>query len=81
MANKYPDSVTLDSGKTVRVSTMHPDATLTIHGRKIKVSDIPLVVARLKCGCVIRGIAIAKRDIVFCENHHDESYVTEVLAK
>lgn len=81
MSNKYPDSITLDSGKTVRVSTMNPNATLKIHGRTIRVADIPLVAVRLKCGCVVRGIAIAKRDIVFCENHHDESYVTEVLAK
>lgn len=81
MENRFPDSITVDSGKTVRVSTMNPNVVLKIHGRSVKVADIPLVAARLKCSCVIRGIAITKRDIVFCENHHEESYVTEVLAK
>lgn len=78
---KYPDEIKIDSGKTVRVSTLPENYILKIHGRKIKVSDIPLVAARLKCGCYIRGIALARRDIYFCDLHHTDSYVVQIINK
>lgn len=78
---KYPDEITLDSGKTVRVTNLPANFILKIHGRKIKVADIPMVAARLNCGCLIRGIAIAKRDIFFCDLHHMDTFVAEILAK
>lgn len=78
---RYPDELTLDSGKVVRVTTLPADFILKIHGRKIKVADIPMVAARLNCGCLIRGIALAKRDIFFCDLHHMDTSVAEILAK
>jgi hypothetical protein len=77
--NIYGDSITLDNGKTVRLSKLPLDAVITIRGRKIKVADIPLVAAKLKCGCLIRAIAVQKRDVIFCDEHHVESFVVEVI--
>ena len=77
---KYPDEITTDSGKTVRVTTLNPEYKLKIHGRTIRVADIPMVAARLNCGCHVRGIALVKRDIFFCDLHHVDTYVAEILA-
>lgn len=78
---KYPDEITLDSGKVVRISKLPNEYVLKIQGHKIKVADIPMVAARLNCGCLIRGIALAKRDIFFCDLHHQDTFVAEILAK
>lgn len=77
---KFPDSVTLDNGKTVRVSQLPSDAEVTIMGRTIKASDIPLVAATLKCGCYLRGIALTVKDVIFCETHQKDSFVAEIIS-
>jgi hypothetical protein len=77
---KFPDSITLDNGKTVRVSQLPDNAEVTILGRKIKASAIPLVAANLKCGCYIRGIALHPKDVIFCETHKVESFVVGIIS-
>lgn len=77
--NIYGDGIKLDNGKYVRLSKLPLDSVIEIKGRKIKVADIPLVAAKLKCGCLIRAIAVQKRDVIFCDEHHIESFVVEVI--
>jgi hypothetical protein len=77
---RFHDSVTLDNGKTVRISALPEEAEIKIMGRTIKVSDIPLVAASLKCGCYIRGIALKQRDVIFCETHQKDSFVAEIIS-
>lgn len=77
--NVYGDGIKLDNGRFVRLSKLPADEVITIRGKQIKVADIPLVAARLKCGCMIRGIAVELRDVIFCDEHHVESFVVEVI--
>jgi hypothetical protein len=77
--NVYGDGIKLDNGRFVRLSKLPLDEVITLRGRKIKVADIPLVAARLKCSCLIRGIAVELRDVIFCDEHHVESFVIEVI--
>jgi hypothetical protein len=77
--NIYGDGIKLDNGRFVRLSKLPLDEVITIRGKQIKVADIPLVAARLKCGCLIRGIAVQLKDIIFCDEHHLESVVVEVI--
>lgn len=79
MNKNYPDAITLDSGKVVRITTMNPDAYVRIQGRSIRVGDIPMSVGRLNCGCIMRGIAIGLNNVFFCESHKDNSYVVEIV--
>lgn len=76
---KFPDSITLDSGRTVRLSQLSPNTAITIMGRTINAGDIPLVAVTLKCGCYMRGIALKEKDIVFCETHKEDTTVVEVI--
>ena len=75
----YGDNIKLDNGKTVRISELLPDSTIVFKGITIKVADIPLVAARLKCGCVMRAIAVQINDVIFCEKHKLNSFVVEVV--
>jgi len=77
--NKFPDSITLDDGKTVRLSQLDPKKEIKIMGRTVKVEDIPLVAAALKCGCYMRGIALKEKDIIFCEKHQTDTTVSGVI--
>jgi len=77
----YPDEITLDNGRKVRLGSLSSSDVITVQGHRIRVADIPLVVVNLKCGCMSKGIALTLNDIVFCEKHQDTSSVVEVLAK
>jgi hypothetical protein len=79
MEKNYADTITLDSGKVVRVTAMDPNAYVKIHGRSIRVGDIPMSVGTLNCGCIMRGIAISLNNVFFCEKHKDNSYVVEIV--
>lgn len=74
---RYPDSILTDSGRMVRISSLNPDTKLKIHGRMIRAGDIPMTVATLGCGDVVRGIAMQKGDHVFCDRHQDDERVVE----
>jgi len=79
---RYPDSIETSDGKTVRLSTLRPNQTIRI-GRSrtaVKVKDIPITAALLKCGHIVRGIAFAQGDVVFCEEDHEDMFVEEVLS-
>lgn len=80
MRKVYGDTIKLDNGKVVRLSQLDHEDVIQIRGKEIRVADIPLVAAQLKCGCLIRAIAVQKRDIIFCDKHHQESFVVEVVA-
>lgn len=75
---EYSDTIHLDNGKTIRLTTANPDKIITIGGRKIRVGDIPFVTARLSCTHVVRGIAFSVNDIVFCDKCADDRTVTEI---
>lgn len=72
---RYPDSILTDSGRMVRISSLNPDTKLKIHGRTIRSGDIPMTVATLACGDVVRGIALLVGDHVFCDRHQDDERV------
>lgn len=80
---KYADSLEVDAGhnetQTVRITKMRPNDTVRVHGRRIKVGDIPITVAILKCGHVVRGIAFEVDNVVFCEQHQEDDFVAEIL--
>ena len=80
---RYPDSLRTASGRLVRTSRMNPDTQITLPGaghHQIRVRDIPMNAATLKCGRSIRGIMLRKGDLVFCEVHEKLERVAEVIA-
>ena len=79
---RYPDSIETSDGRMVRVSNLRPNQTIKIgKGRvAIKVKDIPMTAALLSCGDIVRGIAFTKGDVVFCEKHHDDVFVEDLLS-
>ena len=80
---KYADSLEVDAGKgltqTVRITKMRPNDTVRVHGRRIKIKDIPLNAATLNCGHIVHGIAFTVGDVVFCEEHEKDDFVAEIL--
>jgi hypothetical protein len=79
---KYPDSITTDNGKTIRLSQLKKNNKVRIHGHNIKVGDIPLTAAQLNCGHVVRGIALQLNDVVFCDKdeHREDTYVSQIIS-
>ena len=79
---KYPDSIETSEGKIVRLSELNPEKIIHIgHTRTpIKVKDVPLTAVLLSCGDMVRGIAFSPGDLIFCEKHHDEIIVEEILS-
>jgi len=73
-----PDTIHLDNGRTIKVATANPDLRVRIHGRNIRVGDIPLTAAKLGCGHIIRGIAFQQNDLIFCNEHGTEPLQTAV---
>jgi hypothetical protein len=49
--------------------------------RRVRLTDLPLVVARLRCGHLVREHGIAVRDIVFCPDCGTQSSVASVVAQ
>lgn len=77
MADKvnYPDSVTTDSGQIIRITLANQNRMVRIHGRKVRVGDIPLAVFTLECSHILKGIAVQKGDRIFCETCQDSKVV------
>jgi hypothetical protein len=78
---RYPDTIETSEGKLVRLSDLRPDQTIRIgkHHTAIKVKNIPITVALLSCGDVVRGIAFNEGNVVFCETCHENKFVAELL--
>lgn len=74
----YPDTIKTDDGRVIRVSTADPKQRIRIHGRNLRVGDIPLTAATLACGHIIRGIAFQKNDLVYCDEHGSQPLQTTV---
>ena len=49
--------------------------------RRVRLTDLPLVAARLRCGHRVREHGIAVRDIVFCPGCGSQSTVASVIAQ
>jgi hypothetical protein len=79
--HKYPDELTVDGGRNVRISQLSPNAIVKIHNHAIRVGDIPLTAAELKCGHVVRGVALQDKDIIFCEEDQANSFVVLILSQ
>lgn len=75
--HRYADSIETSDGKWVRISTMNPNATIKIGPRRVRVrvGDIPMNVATLTCGEILRGIAFTEGNVVFCEKHQVDEIV------
>lgn len=78
---RYPDSIETSEGNLVRISDLRPDQTIRIgkHRIAVKVRDIPITVALLSCGDVVRGIAFNEGNVVFCETCHENKFVEQLL--
>lgn len=75
----YPDSIKIDGGRLVRLTSLNPNTQLSIGGRKIRAGDIPYVSVLLECGVGgVRGIALSVGDLVFCEVHSEETHVAAI---
>lgn len=75
----YPDTIKTDDGRFIRVSTANPSQRIRVHGRNLRVRDIPLTAAQLACTHIVRGIAFRKGDLVSCDKHGIEPLQTEVV--
>lgn len=78
---RYADTLVTSNGKEVRVATLNPNTVLQVGPRRtrVKVKDIKITTGRLSCGHIVRGIAFDKGNVVFCEDHHDDAHVVEML--
>lgn len=71
-----PDLLHTDNG-AVRVLSMNPESVVTIQGRDIKVGQIPLSIYTLECSHMGKGLAVAKGDLLFCDNCSGTSRVVK----
>lgn len=49
-------------------------------GKRIRLTDLPLVAYALNCGCLGRGYAVVRNDLLFCEKHAKTAKVSKILA-
>lgn len=75
---RYSDSILTQNIGMVRVTELDPDTELKIAGRWIVAADIPLNIASLSCGHIIRGIALKEGNVVFCETCKDQVFATDI---
>jgi hypothetical protein len=79
--HKYPDEIEIEGGRMVRLSQLNKDKMINVRGHSIRVGDIPLTAVELNCGHVVRGIALQEKDILFCEEHQQNSVVVLLLSQ
>lgn len=79
---RYADSLTTSDGRSIRIASLPADKIVRVGPKhtRIRVGDIPLNAVRLSCGDTVRGIALEKGNVMFCEKHHDNVFVAEVVA-
>lgn len=63
---RFKDSIFTDDGE-VQLGNLSPKSTISIGGRKIKVSDIPWSVFVMACGHRDKGLAVSIGTVIFCE--------------
>ena len=51
-----------------------------VDGRRVSLSDLPMIPFRLNCGHVGKDFAIQVKDLIFCEDCGGTSRVTEILS-
>lgn len=73
---RYPDQIQTDDRGLVSIGSLHPNATIRVHGRRIKASQIPMSFFALKCGHTGKGIALKVNDVVFCEQCGVDQFVS-----
>lgn len=66
LERKYKDSIFTDNGE-VRLGELPLTSSISIGGRRIKVSDIPWSIFVMKCGHKDKGIAVTVGRVIFCE--------------
>lgn len=74
---KYPDSILTDGGRMVRLASLGPNDSIRVGGRKVFGRDIPLTVYTLNCGHTGKGVAVAVRDVVFCDTCSTDGFVAK----
>lgn len=72
---QYADQVMTDSGKFVRIIGANPDHRIRIHGRSVRIGDIPYAMFWLQCGHHNKGVAVNTGDWVFCEECKEKKMV------
>ena len=51
------------------------------NGKRIRLSDLPLVVAQLRCGHMVRTHGITVRDIIFCDECASSTSVKHIISQ
>jgi hypothetical protein len=64
-----------------RTRGQHRITARTANGNRVRLTDLPLVVARLNCGHLVREYAISKRDLVFCRDCGTTKTVRSIVAQ
>lgn len=68
-SRQFADEILPDGAKrSLRVTLAHPDKVVTIHGRNVRVGDIPLSIFALECGHKGKGIAVTVGNTIFCDD-------------
>lgn len=75
MATTYADTIQTDRGP-VRLSNLRPEQSISINGRRIKASQIPLSYYTLECGHKGQGIAVQAGNTIFCETCKSQKTVS-----
>lgn len=79
---QYADNLTTENRGVVRLTELRSTDRLKIRvgnrSQWVTVRDIPINVAHLECGHVLRGIALHQNGVTFCEECHNERFITEV---
>lgn len=78
---RNPYVIIADNGDEVNVQTSSPNRKLTIHGHEIRVSQIPITVARLSCGHSVRGIAFSEGMLVHCDQHGENTLLPTTVSQ
>lgn len=63
----HADEIITDSGRTVRITHLDPNAKIRVYGRTVRARDIPLSIYHLECTHTGKGIGVAVGDVLFCE--------------
>ena len=72
---KYAEQIQVDGGAFIRIIGANPERKIRIHGRSVRIGDIPYAMFWLQCGHQSKGVAIATGDWVFCEECEEKKMV------
>jgi hypothetical protein len=76
-----PYDIRVDSGEIVNIKNANPYRTLVIGGHKFRVKDIPITVATLDNGEIVRGVAFAPGNLVYTTDKNTGELISARVVK